>query len=78
MDECLRYWLLIANEIQPIGGEVGPTYEVLMSRTQCVSAQTEIKARIVACGVSLADTRDLGESTRCHLQLFSWVSVHQE
>ncbi|THH28522.1 hypothetical protein EUX98_g5677 [Antrodiella citrinella] len=53
--------LLIADEVQLIGGEVGPTYEVVISRTRYVSAQTEIKTRIVACGVSLANARDLGE-----------------
>ncbi|KAG5352316.1 hypothetical protein C0989_002851 [Termitomyces sp. Mn162] len=53
--------LLIADEVQLVGGEVGPTYEVVISRTRYVSAQTEIKTRIVACGVSLANARDLGE-----------------
>ncbi|TFY55063.1 hypothetical protein EVJ58_g8480 [Rhodofomes roseus] len=53
--------LLIADEIQLVGGEVGPTYEVVISRTRYVSAQTELKTRIVACGVSLANARDLGE-----------------
>jgi pre-mRNA-splicing helicase BRR2 len=47
--------------VQLVGGEVGPTYEVVISRTRYVSAQTEIKTRIVACGVSLANARDLGE-----------------
>lgn len=53
--------LLIADEVQLVGGEVGPTYEVVISRTRYVSAQTEVKTRIVACGVSLANARDLGE-----------------
>ncbi|SJK98702.1 probable ATP dependent RNA helicase [Armillaria ostoyae] len=53
--------LLIADEVQLVGGEVGPTYEVVVSRTRYVSAQTEVKTRIVACGVSLANARDLGE-----------------
>ncbi|KAF9226154.1 Sec63-domain-containing protein [Gyrodon lividus] len=53
--------LLIADEVQLVGGEVGPTYEVIISRTRYVSAQTELKTRIVACGVSLANARDLGE-----------------
>ena len=53
--------LLIADEVQLVGGEVGPTYGVVISRTGYVSAQTEIKTRIVACGVSLANARDLGE-----------------
>ncbi|KAK7020512.1 putative ATP dependent RNA helicase [Favolaschia claudopus] len=53
--------LLIADEVQLVGGEVGPTYEVVISRTRYVSEQTEHKTRIVACGVSLANARDLGE-----------------
>ena len=53
--------LLITDEVQQVGGEVGPTYEVVLSRTRYVSAQTDIKTRIVACGVSLANARDLGE-----------------
>lgn len=52
--------LLIADEVQQVGGEVGPTYEVIISRTRYVSAQTEVKIRIVACGVSLANARGLG------------------
>ncbi|KAF7294831.1 putative ATP dependent RNA helicase [Mycena indigotica] len=53
--------LLIADEVQLVGGEVGPTYEVVISRTRYVVEQTENKTRIVACGVSLANARDLGE-----------------
>lgn len=53
--------LLIADEIQLVGGEIGPTYEVVISRTRYVSAQTDNKTRIVACGVSLANARELGE-----------------
>ncbi|KAG1769906.1 glycosyl hydrolase family 3 N terminal domain-containing protein [Suillus placidus] len=53
--------LLIADETQLVGGEVGPTYEVVIYRTRYVSAQTEVKTRIVPCGVSLANARDLGE-----------------
>ncbi|KXN91384.1 hypothetical protein AN958_00907 [Leucoagaricus sp. SymC.cos] len=53
--------LLIADEIQQVGGEVGPTYEVVISRTRYVSFQTKVPTRIVACGVSLANAEDLGE-----------------
>ncbi|KAF9237747.1 putative RNA helicase [Melanogaster broomeanus] len=45
--------LFIADEIQ--------LYEVIISRTRYVSAQTDMKTRVVACGVSLANARDLGE-----------------
>jgi pre-mRNA-splicing helicase BRR2 len=40
--------LLIADEVQLVGGEVGPTYEVIISHTRHMSAQTEIKMHIVA------------------------------
>jgi hypothetical protein len=46
--------LLIADEIQLVGGEFGLTYEVVISRTCYVTAQTEVKTCIVACGVLLA------------------------
>ena len=52
---------LIADEVQLVGGGIGPVYEVIISRTRHVSAQTEKKTRIVACSVSLANARDLGE-----------------
>ena len=53
--------LLIADEIQMVGGEVGPTYEVIISRTRYVERQTGQRTRIVACGVSLANAEDLGK-----------------
>jgi pre-mRNA-splicing helicase BRR2 len=46
------------GEIWFVGGEVDPglTYEVIISWTRCyVSAQTEVKTRIIALGVSLAN-----------------------
>jgi len=53
--------LFIADKVQLIGREVGPTYEVIILRTRYIFAQTKIKMRIVACGVSLANAQDLGE-----------------
>ncbi|KDE06013.1 pre-mRNA splicing factor [Microbotryum lychnidis-dioicae p1A1 Lamole] len=53
--------LLIADEIQLVGGEIGPTYEVIVSRTRYVQKQTENPTRIVAFSVSLANARDVGE-----------------
>jgi hypothetical protein len=46
---------------QMVGGEVGLTYEVVISRTRYVERQTGNKTRIVACGVSLANAEDLGK-----------------
>ncbi|KAI8816428.1 Sec63 Brl domain-containing protein [Fimicolochytrium jonesii] len=53
--------LFIADEIHLIGGDIGPTLEVIVSRMRYISAQTENKIRIVALGTSLANARDLGE-----------------
>ncbi|KAL7418739.1 Pre-mRNA-splicing helicase BRR2 [Cryptotrichosporon argae] len=53
--------LLIADEIQLIGGDVGSTYEVVVSRTRYASQQTGVNTRIIACAVSLANARDLGD-----------------
>ena len=53
--------LLIADELQLIGGDVGSTYEVIVSRTRFVSQQTGVPTRIVACSVSLSNARDLGD-----------------
>ena len=60
-EELQTIALFIADEVQLIRGKVGPTYEVIISRTRYISAQTEIKTHIVACGVSLANAQDLGE-----------------
>jgi pre-mRNA-splicing helicase BRR2 len=68
--------LLIADEVQLMGGEVGPTYEVVISRARYVSAQTKVKTRIVASGVSRQLT-GLGQVDRrtvaFHLQLLAEV-----
>ncbi|KAA1132430.1 DEIH-box ATPase [Puccinia graminis f. sp. tritici] len=57
-----RTGLLIADEIHLIGSEIGPAYEVIVSRTRYVTAQSEIsKTRIVALGCPLANARDLGD-----------------
>ncbi|GAW10525.1 Sec63-domain-containing protein [Lentinula edodes] len=53
--------LLIADDVHLVGGEVGPTYEIVLSRTRYVEAQTGVRTRIVALGVSLANAQDLGE-----------------
>ncbi|KAF8761911.1 Sec63 protein [Rhizoctonia solani] len=53
--------LLICDEIHLLGAEIGPVYEVVVSRTRYVSRETGHNVRIVAFGVSLASARDLGE-----------------
>ncbi|KAJ3033781.1 DEIH-box ATPase [Rhizophlyctis rosea] len=53
--------LVVVDEIHLIGGEVGPTLEVVVSRMRFIGFTTENKIRIVALGTSLANARDLGE-----------------
>ncbi|KAI9356548.1 Sec63 Brl domain-containing protein [Zopfochytrium polystomum] len=53
--------LFIVDEVHLIGGEIGPTIEVITSRMRFIAVQTENKIRIVALGTSLANARDLGE-----------------
>ncbi|KAG2231539.1 Sec63 Brl domain-containing protein [Thamnidium elegans] len=53
--------LFIADEIHMIGGDLGPTYEVIVSRMRYMASQTQKPIRIVALGTSLANARDLGE-----------------
>ncbi|GAA96884.1 uncharacterized protein L969DRAFT_17737 [Mixia osmundae IAM 14324] len=53
--------LLIADELHLIGSEIGPTYEIVVSRTRLIGAQTEHKTRIIGFGASLGNARDLGE-----------------
>ncbi|KAJ3381344.1 DEIH-box ATPase [Entophlyctis sp. JEL0112] len=53
--------LFILDEAHLIGGDIGPTMEIITSRMRFVSAQTENKIRIVALSTSLANARDVGE-----------------
>lgn len=53
--------LFIVEDIHLLGGEIGPTLEVVVSRMRSISAQTENNIRIIALGVSLANARDIGE-----------------
>ncbi|KAG0180469.1 DEIH-box ATPase [Apophysomyces sp. BC1034] len=53
--------LFIADELHLIGGDIGPTYEVIVSRMRYIASQTNKSIRIVALSTSLANARDLGE-----------------
>ncbi|KAI9311054.1 Sec63 Brl domain-containing protein [Dichotomocladium elegans] len=54
--------LFIADEMHLIGDEdVGPTYEVIVSRMRYIASQTQKPIRIVALSTSVANARDLGE-----------------
>ncbi|KAJ3224615.1 DEIH-box ATPase [Clydaea vesicula] len=52
--------LCIADEIHLIGDEIGPTYEIIVSRMIYMAKQTENKIRMVALGTSLANAKDVG------------------
>ncbi|KAJ3128871.1 DEIH-box ATPase [Nowakowskiella sp. JEL0407] len=53
--------LFIVDDIHLIGGELGPTLEVIVSRMRIMNAESESKNRIIALGVSLANAKDLGD-----------------
>ncbi|KAI8374185.1 Sec63 Brl domain-containing protein [Radiomyces spectabilis] len=53
--------LFIADELHLIGGDIGPTYEVIVSRMRYIASQIQKPIRIVALSTSLANARDLGE-----------------
>ncbi|RCH95561.1 DEIH-box ATPase, partial [Rhizopus azygosporus] len=53
--------LFIADEIHMIGSDLGPTYEVIVSRMRYIASQTQRPIRIIALSTSLANARDLGE-----------------
>ncbi|KAJ1551678.1 DEIH-box ATPase, partial [Nowakowskiella sp. JEL0078] len=53
--------LFVVDDVHLIGGDIGPTLEVIVSRMRIMHAETESKARIVALGASLANAKDLGE-----------------
>ena len=57
--------LLIADDIHLIGGQEGPTYEVVLSRTRYMAAQLEKTIRIISLSVPLANVKDIGEWLGC-------------
>lgn len=52
--------LLIADQLHLLGENMGYIYEVVVSRMQYISGQTERPLRTVAISVSLANARDIG------------------
>merc|ERR1719149_301933 len=67
--------LLLVDEMQLIGGEVGPVLEVVISRMRYISSQTDNKVRILALSTSLANAKDLAEWIGCsHHGLFNFHS----
>ena len=55
--------LVIFDELQFLGGDTGPTMEIVISRMRYISSQLEndTKMRIVGLGAALANARELGE-----------------
>lgn len=53
--------LFIVDELHLIGGDMGPTLEVIVSRMRYIASQTGNAIRIVGLSSSLANARDLGE-----------------
>ncbi|XP_050375603.1 DExH-box ATP-dependent RNA helicase DExH12-like [Argentina anserina] len=53
--------LFIIDEVHLIGGQGGPTLEVIVSRMRYIASQGENKIRVVALSTSLANAKDLGE-----------------
>jgi pre-mRNA-splicing helicase BRR2 len=53
--------LYIFDQMQLLGGDDGPTLEVIVSRARYVAAQTERPTRIVALSASLANARTVAE-----------------
>lgn len=53
--------LYIADEVHLVGGNQGPTYEIVLSRVRHIASQLEIKIRIVALGASIANAKDVAD-----------------
>jgi pre-mRNA-splicing helicase BRR2 len=53
--------LYIFGDLQLIGGEEGPTLEIVVSRARFVASQLERPVRIVGLSTSLANAKDVGE-----------------
>lgn len=53
--------LFIADDLHMVGGEEGPTLEVVCSRMRFMSSQLERQVRIVALSSSLSNGRDLSQ-----------------
>jgi activating signal cointegrator complex subunit 3 len=53
--------LMVIDEIHLLGDERGPVLEVIVSRTNFISAHTKEKVRIIGLSTALANASDLGE-----------------
>eukprot|EP00095_Tigriopus_kingsejongensis_P005132 snap_masked-scaffold100_size373717-processed-gene-2.9 protein:Tk05132 transcript:snap_masked-scaffold100_size373717-processed-gene-2.9-mRNA-1 annotation:"u5 small nuclear ribonucleoprotein 200 kda helicase" len=57
--------LFMADEIHLVGGTIGPVMEVVCSRMRYISSQLDKPIRIVACGSSMANAKDLANWLGC-------------
>ncbi|QKX54132.1 uncharacterized protein TRUGW13939_01216 [Talaromyces rugulosus] len=53
--------LFIADELHLVGGYLGYTYEIVVSRMQFIKLQTESDMRLIGLSVPLSNARDIGE-----------------
>lgn len=53
--------LFVIDELHLLGGDLGPTLEVIVSRMRYIAAQTGNKIRIVGLSSSLANAHDVGD-----------------
>ncbi|CRG92091.1 pre-mRNA-splicing helicase BRR2 [Talaromyces islandicus] len=53
--------LFIADELHLVGGYMGYTYEIVVSRMQFIKLQTESDMRLIGLSVPLSNARDIGE-----------------
>ncbi|KAI8807156.1 Sec63 Brl domain-containing protein [Cladochytrium replicatum] len=53
--------LFVIDDVHLLGGDIGPTIEIIVSRMRSIASQTENKIRIVALGASVANAKDIGD-----------------
>ena len=53
--------LFIIDELHLVGGDAGPTLEVVVSRARYVASQLEKHVRVIALGSPIANARDVGD-----------------
>ena len=66
--------LLVIDEIHLLGADRGPVLEVIVSRTNYISAHTTHKMRIVGLSTALANAHDLANWLgSCHLYIYIYI-----
>lgn len=57
--------LFIADDLQLLGGQDGPVYEIIASRMRYMASQIEKQVRIVALSSPIANSRDIAQWLGC-------------